>query len=59
MQVLDLRYYDECISDAEISDMSINVSCHDACTGCWGPGNYSCNQFITVVDPHEAVTLDN
>ena len=25
---------------------------------CWGPGNYSCNDFITVVDPHIGYTLD-
>ena len=53
MQILDLRYYSgTCLSDSAIDAVvDATSACHSACSGCWGPGNYSCNQFITLIDP--------
>ena len=60
MQVLDLRFYSgSCMTDNDINDIVDNTNCQGVCSGCWGPGNYSCSDFLTMVDPHEELTLDS
>ena len=60
MQILDLRYYaGSCLTDNEIENIiDPTATCHPACnSSCWGPGNYSCNTFLTIVDPIEGYSL--
>ena len=59
MQIVDLRYYiNYVLLDADITSIYMNTSCHSSCTNCNGPGNYSCNDFIQLIDPNVGWTGD-
>ena len=60
MQVLDLRYYSGTwVTSSDVDDIVNNTDCYSDCSAaCWGPGNYSCKTFLTLVDPETSLTLN-